>query len=208
MEPIGNIIDFRLPNWTDEQWEAHDLRIRELNATEEQEAERDRQEARCRLLVSQGASRRLLGLHPEQTEARIQLAHAMSEPGGHVVVLSGGVGSGKTTAVLHWMLGAKSRPWWTSAAAFARSNRYDTPQPWQLARCGVIDDLGVEYLDKKGSYLTDLDEVIDHFYSQGKRLVLTTNLPPVAFRHRYGERIRSRITASGVFLVIKTKDMR
>ena len=57
----------------------------------------------------------------------------------------------------------------------------------------VIDDLGVEYLDKNGYFSHRLDELIDERYSNYRKTVITTNLNAKAFQTRYGARVADRI---------------
>lgn len=72
----------------------------------------------------------------------------------------------------------------------------------------VIDDLGVEYLDDKGSFLSTIDGIINSRYASTKKTVITTNLPSTKFKERYGERIADRIRESGQFVEISDKSLR
>ena len=96
------------------------------------------------------------------------------------------------------------------AAKFAANSRYDADarEAWMLAPALVLDDLGAEYLDAKGSFLVDLDELIDTFYGDGRPLVITTNTDAAAFKARYGERIVDRLRECGVWLSIADGSMR
>ena len=57
----------------------------------------------------------------------------------------------------------------------------------------VIDDLGVEYMDKNGHFSHRLDELIDDRYSNYKKTIITTNLNKKDFQARYGNRVTDRI---------------
>ena len=57
----------------------------------------------------------------------------------------------------------------------------------------VIDDLGVEYIDKNGFFLSRLDELIDARWGNFKRTIITTNLNRKDFQDRYDQRITDRI---------------
>ena len=121
-----------------------------------------------------------------------------------LVVLSGGVGCGKSLAAAAWLLAGQLegvRGLWMTAARLARWPRYDEDRMSELltVRRLVIDDLGDEYLDEKGAYLSLLDEVVNERYGNARPTVLTTNLNAVAFKIRYGPRIADRIREAGKF---------
>jgi hypothetical protein len=141
-----------------------------------------------------------------------------------LLVISSGVGSGKTTAACWWALHRDdSRPVFLRAAAIAACSRYDAKfrRSWEDASSLVIDDLGREFADGKGSLLSDLEEIVDHCYSNGIPLVMTTNLQPACWedaqkvRHdgfwdRYGGDgpIRSRLRGAGAWFSSSEPDRR
>lgn len=118
------------------------------------------------------------------------------------LVLSADKGAGKSTAAAVWLYdnvpleGAptyKTRYWW-NGTRLARANGYAKEYERMMqSQFMVIDDLGVEYLDKNGNFLQRLDELIDERYSNFKRTIITTNLNAVAFKERYGERVADRM---------------
>ncbi|MAH47516.1 hypothetical protein CMI37_16975 [Candidatus Pacearchaeota archaeon] len=118
------------------------------------------------------------------------------------LVLSGGKGTGKSTGAAVWLYdnvppdGAPSyttRYWW-SGTRIARTNGYAKEfEKMMQHKFMVIDDLGVEYLDKNGNFLQRLDELIDERYSNFKRTIITTNLNVQAFQDRYGDRVTDRL---------------
>lgn len=137
------------------------------------------------------------------------------------VVLSGGAGSGKTVAAAWWILVSLRDParWdqrdydeheirrrgplpeFITAAHLARWERYSDAEMNRLLYAPelVIDDLGVEFADKSGSFLATLDEVVNCRYGNELPTLITTNLDAAAFKSRYGERIADRIRQSGRF---------
>jgi DNA replication protein DnaC len=132
-----------------------------------------------------------------------------------LTALSGGAGSGKTVAAVAWLHGwAVERcsvvGLFVSSAAIARWERYDDREMGRLFAPDrlVIDDLGAEFLDAKGAYLSVLDELVNERYSHKRATVLTTNLPIDGFRARYGERIADRIRESGKFISTADASMR
>jgi len=146
-----------------------------------------------------------------------------------LMALSGGPGSGKTMAGTWWLWLAlrpkvydtgKYGGWmsplqpyplmFATAARLSRWAKYDEEQMRKLLRAErlVVDDLGAEFMDEKGSYLSLLDEVVNERYANNRPTLLTTNLEAQAFRERYGERIADRIRECGRFVSVGNKSMR
>ncbi len=118
------------------------------------------------------------------------------------LVLAGPKGCGKSTAAAYYLWekarmseGEPSRAlrWWT-ASRVSRVSGYNAElEKMMKVPHMIIDDLGVEYLDKNGYFNHRLDEVIDDRYSNYRKTIITTNLNAQDFQTRYGERITSRI---------------
>ncbi len=135
-----------------------------------------------------------------------------------ITVLSGARGIGKTTAAAWWLVQERgqvpyvptSRSRFVDAALLARWDRYDKPEMRLLnrARSLVIDDLGIEYNDRKGAFGSLLDEVINARYAAELPTLITTNIPAEKFKKRYGERIADRIRESGRFVELSGESMR
>jgi DNA replication protein DnaC len=128
----------------------------------------------------------------------------------NVAVLSGSPGCGKTVGAAHWCMARPERIEFVRAATFAASSRYDAEQRdrWYGADGLVLDDLGAEYLDAKGSFLVDLDELVDTFYADRRPLIITTNCDQKTFRTRYGERVVDRLRESARWLMVAGPSMR
>jgi len=62
----------------------------------------------------------------------------------------------------------------------------------------AIDDLGREYSDQHGRWLSELDLLIDDRHERRQPTVITSNLSPKEFIERYGERIADRIRQMGL----------
>lgn len=162
---------------------------------------------------------------PRHTDALERAAEFLSDAGERTLVLSGPKGVGKSFAAA-WVVAqacpdANPRrrngvwspdeaPRWLSVSKLARIERYNTAvmEPFEQCSMLVIDDLGVEYLDAHGSFLTTLDGLIDARYAGGLRTVITTNLTADAFKARYGERIADRIRETGEFVELAGKSLR
>lgn len=148
---------------------------------------------------------------PRATTA-LQAAKGWWLSGQAVLLLLGGVGSGKTTAAA-WALarqlertGAQPSGTMWEPAMFVTAQELDGAsgyrsdfREWQerLCHCGllVLDDLGTERLGdgEQGA----IQRVVTQRIATGRRTVLTANLDAAAFRERYGERLADRIRESG-----------
>lgn len=144
---------------------------------------------------------------PQETEARKLLEAAFkAEKKPTIVVLSGGVGCGKSCASARWAVEKSAK--FVTANELARVSPYEEGAvDLSKATHLVIDDLGCEYLDPKGFFLSNLDGLINDRYSNDRPTVITTNLDEEGFR-RYGERVLDRIRESGRFLKVGGKSMR
>lgn len=135
---------------------------------------------------------------------------AWTQRGGNIAVLAGAVGCGKTTAAAWWALQQPYAPEFLRATAFAASSRYDRDarDRWERAPGLVLDDLGAEYADAKGSFRVDLDELVDVFYGDKRSLIITTNCSADEFRVRYGERVVDRLRECGTWLAVVGPSLR
>jgi hypothetical protein len=131
-----------------------------------------------------------------------------------IAVLSGTPGCGKTTAAARWLyLAAKEqriRGLWVTAARLARWARYDDAEMAVLLKAPrlVVDDLGTEYLDERGAFMTTFDELLNERYAHRRPTVITTNLNAEAFRARYDLRVVDRIREDGTFMEIESPSLR
>ena len=135
-----------------------------------------------------------------------------------LLVLSGPVGCGKTTAAAHWLASThnrvsliKTKPrLFLPIAHCARLNRFDdhTMGAVERAKALVLDDLGAEYLDDKGAFTSLLDSIIDARYRHLLPTVITTNLRATEFKDRYGERTIDRLRERGEFIELKGASLR
>lgn len=142
---------------------------------------------------------------PIETSAIEALRVAMK--GRTIVVLSGGVGCGKTCAAGWWI--TQSRGDWISASALATLSPFDEASRERMHSPRlVIDDLGAEYLDAKGFLASLLDSLWDYRYSHRLPTVVTTNLTLKQFQARYSERIKDRLRECGDFVEVSGDSMR
>lgn len=130
-----------------------------------------------------------------------------------ILVLAGGVGCGKTIAAI-WLIGEAATNHdsvlYLSSAALARWDRYSQEEMGKLfaPRLLVIDDVGSEFRDEKGAFVSLLEDVINTRCLNGRRTVITTNMSADKFKVRYEDRIASRVSEFGAFFEFDGADMR
>lgn len=143
-----------------------------------------------------------------------------------ILVMSGGPGAGKSLAAVVWLLTAHAQRYadhspdgyaswgaggmgWVAAAELARI-AYDSKKIEQLQTVVslVIDDLGTEYSDERGRFLSTFAEIVEDRYANERPTVITTNLGPDDFRARYGARLASRMAEDGAFVGCGGTDLR
>lgn len=190
-------------------------------------AETALKEAQRRELAALGLSEKDHELLSSGVVTETLAVQAVRSSGVRLTALSGGPGSGKTTAGAVWLAdlvmersswsgidGAlpafRAKAMFVTAAKLSRWPRYDDDAMNRILKSTrlVIDDLGAEYVDKSGSYLSLLDEVINERYANKRATLLTTNLRADEFKDRYGERIADRIREVGKFVVVGSSSMR
>lgn len=194
--------------WTDEQWAEHDARI-EAARKAEGAVRRAAYDARSEMHRGGFPLRAIdSALAAKETPATVALA-AHDWDAKPIVVLAGKVGCGKTVAATAHCLRLGGAVF-MRATEFAAASRYDADARKRLAaaRGVVLDDLGQEFNDAKGSFLTDLQELVDLCYGDYKTLIITTNLDAKEFAARVGNRIVDRIRECGAFLVADGDSMR
>lgn len=207
---------------TDEEWRAHDERIRLQREQEAREdALRARDERNAWLIEEVGIPAKDLERIDDagivETKALRAVKEAVRDKHG-IVVLSGNRGSGKTTAAAWWVAQNQPRQQYLTAHhqrfidanALARFPRYDDGKMERLERALalVIDDLGVEYDDKQGNFRSLFDALVNARYASMLPTVITTNLNAEEFKARYGERVADRIREVGRFVSIAEESLR
>lgn len=199
-------------SWTEEQWAAHDAEVAKERARHEHAAQAERERRRWVQLSANGFPRRAIDAAKIADPKRATIARiATWDPKErNLLVIAGPPGCGKTVAAAWWAARQEREPSFVRATTFAASSRYDrdTRASWFEASGLVLDDLGSEYLDAKGSFLVDLDELVDVFYGDARPLLVTTNCKLDDFRTRYGERVMDRIRECGTFWSTHDKSMR
>lgn len=133
------------------------------------------------------------------------------------LALSADKGAGKSTAAASWLLekarrvdprpGMKQR-WWCSASIARVSGFDETLDDLATVPALVIDDLGLEFSDVKGNFLSRFDELLNHRYANKRPTLLTTNLGTKDFKDRFGERIADRLREDALFIEVDAKSLR
>lgn len=190
----------------DFSWEQRDADVAKLREAVDAERRRADEMARWTELSNKGFPDRAIqaAKKADETTAAVKRVAGWDPDAESILVLSGAPGCGKTVAATWWGSRRRRPPRFVRATTFAASSRYDrdTRDAWFSARALVLDDLGTEYLDAKGSFLVDLDELLDVFYGDRKPLLITTNCTKDAFKERYGARVVDRLRESGSWFSI------
>jgi len=209
-EDVGEVLSRAMANAPalddDAAWAARDAEIQAARDRATADAERDRLGKRAAAFVhDHGFPERaaMLALAPDKTKpVEAALAWAPT-PSKNILVLSGDQGIGKTVAACALALRSKFQTWrYVRAPTFQATSRFDRASREDFtAGALVLDDLGVEYADNKGSFLADLDELVDFYYSRPSRpLVITTNVAGKDFGSRYkSERMMGRLREAAVW---------
>ncbi len=166
--------------------------------------------ARAASLIDRGWPQRALDVALACDESQPGIRRVESYTGEGAIVLTGDPGVGKTVAAAWWALRVHEPMTFVRAATLARTSRFDAKawEQWMRARSLCIDDLGAEYMDAKGSFAVDLDELIDTFYAGKRPLIITTNCKASVFRQRYGARVMDRLAETGAWLNVPGQSLR
>ena len=181
---------------------------------------------------AQGVPERIISVFiepdgPKLTDATKAVVKFLTAPReAWCLVLAGNPGTGKSTAAAHylWVTAdtTKTGPstaqrWWTAHEVSRVSQYHQSGVESGLEKLMripvlVIDDLGVEYLDKNGFFSSRFDEIMDSRYNNFRKTIITTNLNSEDFQKRYGKRVTTRIRhgfkAGGDFIQIEAGSMR
>lgn len=133
--------------------------------------------------------------------------------------IAGGKGCGKSIAAGYWLFTKASRrltlakrTWWPAARLTRECGYNSNMDEIMSVPYMVIDDLGMEYMDKNRYFNSRLDEIFEERSGNYLPTLITTNLNGHDFRERYGDRITDRMKdgfrAGGGFIEIKDKSLR
>lgn len=196
----------KLPPLDDlEAWERRDAEVKAKLESDAAAAERARQGLLAQELVKDhGFPDRAMEHALAGADTQPMLAtKSWSADRKNILVLAGPNGIGKTVAACAYVLRSSVAIWrYARSATFARASRYDrADRDGLMAGSLILDDLGAEYLDGKGSFLSDMDELVDFYYSnRRRRLIITTNLTAGEMVARYqSERLISRLREAAVW---------
>jgi len=144
--------------------------------------------------------------NPRWVPACSLLVNAFAD-GKKLIVLTGGVGTGKTMAATMCAVIPGARM--ISAFDIMSLSIYDNSAK-HLLTCPllVIDDLGVEFLDEKGTFNLKLEWILNGRYALSLPMVVTMNLTQAELKARYSDRIVDRIREVGRFISLSGESMR
>ena len=156
--------------------------------------------------------------NPDETEA-VQAVRAFMASDRTLLVISGGVGTGKTIAgcvaleVAFQSDGKGPTGTFLKAIDLVRAGSFNTDFWSQVAKVPVlvVDDLGTEPLDDKGWIIANIHALLDSRYDHCLKTIFTTNLPADKFKARYGcdgGRLIDRLREVGTFISLAGSSMR
>lgn len=190
------VAELELPSFAFD--EAREREIAEIREREEAEERERAHEARRHRMLDAGWQPRELTSAKQADESKQAIVHVKGwDPARtNILIVAGTKGCGKTTAAAWWALRQPRVPRFISAIELSRSSRYNEDKRESLLKCHalVVDDLGAEWNDSKGSFRVDVDEVVNAFYRGMRPLLITTNIATIEeFRGAYGERVVDRL---------------
>jgi DNA replication protein DnaC len=197
--------------------------IREPDDAEEERKSRLRQLVDRYGIPFKDAQRFTGGLLDETEAVAVLRDFQKRTAGGAVVVLSGKPGCGKTTAAAWFVSEGAPKPhpyrtWrpeehprFLSAGKLLRLDMYKQADWDSLEHCSVLvlDDLGTEFKDIPGAFMTKFYDLLNSRYAGCGWTVITTNLSRQDFAKRYDARIEDRLREEGRgFVHLKSKSLR
>ncbi len=130
-----------------------------------------------------------------------------------LAVLSGNVGTGKTT-LMHAIQSAEKKRIWNIFSAKELA-MITIKEPWEILRISAyalvgLDDVGAEpeKLQHFGNDLTPVADFIEVRYRERKKTIITTNLKFGELGGKYGERIESRLAEMAYPILFSGEDFR
>jgi DNA replication protein DnaC len=150
---------------------------------------------------------------PVRNALKTQALEAVVRNPSELIVLSGPTGCGKTAAACWWLYETPRDvpcPMFTTSPRLARMSKFDEEVMAKVLRAGrlVIDDLGIEYADANGAFVSLLDEITNERYANRLPTLITTNMDAQVLRARCGERLADRIRESGEFMSLNNPSLR
>lgn len=139
----------------------------------------------------------------QECEAVGEVRVLSAKHGGAILVLSGGVGTRKTGSAC-LLLATDEGGVFVEASSILAIAIEDKKQYLRIkqARLVVLDDLGTEIPDEKGYWLKEFNTLMNAWYANEAKVVITCNLTVEQFKQRYGERVVDRIRECGRFVEI------
>jgi DNA replication protein DnaC len=207
---------------TPEQWKEHDERVRAGKAKEEAIEDRKRRDQVAAQLIELGVPQKdivAIAAGTLQDNRPMRLVQEFDQRSASLLVMAGVPGCGKTTAAGWWLATSErvvatyltlTRPCFITVARLQRLSRYNDEQMQRIEKAKrlVIDDLGAEYVDEKGSFQATVDALVNARYEHVLPTIITTNLTADAFKERYGARVADRIRELGRFVSINATSYR
>lgn len=207
--------------------EHSEYKAKEYDKLESKRIQRDRLDALVAAGIPKRAVRLIMFGELSETPA-MQSAREFMASDDTALVLLGPSGVGKSVAAswlaaasVDYIIGGRPQPeqggfnmgptaMFASASDISRISMYDAKpmKALETVKYLVVDDLGVEFNDKGGSFLSRFDSIFNHRYGNELTTVITSNLTAEDFKSRYGERTVDRIREAGSFIGLDGESLR
>lgn len=148
-------------------------------------------------------------LAPTETES-VRLVREWLASGLTTLVLSGGVGIGKSTAAAIAIGLTAGSALYLHATAFDSVKLLDSPDALRIheTQLLVLDDAGLEHASASGWAANKIQGLLCARHDGGLRTIVTCNLSGDRFFEAYGERVKDRVAGSGKFVRAKGTSLR
>lgn len=146
---------------------------------------------------------------PTETES-VRLVREWLASGQKTLVLSGGVGIGKSTAAAIAIGLSAGSALYLHATAFDSIKLQDGPDGQRIyeTQLLVLDDAGLEHASASGWAANKIQGLLCARHDGGLRTIVTCNLSGDRFFEAYGERVKDRVGGSGRFIRAKGTSLR
>lgn len=154
---------------------------------------------------------------PGSTPAMTAIETFFDDPKKLILVLAGGVGTGKTVAAAAAVANYSQSALMIKATDLSAHGMYgqDNQEFWDTCQAKAllaIDDLGTEPRDEKGYAAALFETLMDRRYDAAKRTIITTNITADQFKATYcggpTGRLYDRIREVGSFVRVAGDSMR
>lgn len=188
------------------EWREASSCPRRIVAWEQREAAEQRRLRLVSSLVPKGLL--IAALQPDESES-VRIVREWLASGLRTLVLSGGVGIGKSTAAAVGIAMSAGSATYLHATAYNSVKFLDSDLAQRVRDTEflVLDDVGLEHRGESGWAANQIQALLCDRHDRGARTVVTCNLDAAGFA-AYGERVIDRLRGNGSFMRAGGKSLR